>query len=196
MPSVDASRPLLDAQAGAASDWGSATIQGGVLAELKAELRRGFAVDVGLGAFVDADVSFSKFVSAEAQGEAHAEVRLTGQAQLPFDIFDEAGAAVRLKIAAEAAAGVTLRLGLNLGDFLALARKDIRIKGLPLRLLVILLEEADVGGGLYAKAAVSAMAYVNVVAVLRAISGPSPEEKAGFSVLAEMGAGLKVGAGA
>jgi hypothetical protein len=143
MPSVDASRPLLDAQAGAASDWGSATIQGGALAELKAELRRGFAVDVGLGAFVDPDASFSKFISAEAQGEAHAEARLTGQAQLPLDIFNEAGAAIRLKIAAEAAAGVTLRLGLNIGAFLTLARKDTQIKGLPLRLLVILLRRRN-----------------------------------------------------
>ena len=195
MPQVSRTTPLVTAQAGASAPWGDASIGGNLQATLKAELRHGLAVDIGLGAFVDVSGELSRFFSVEAAGEAHAEVRLTGQAQVPLNLFEEIGLAVRLKASAEAAAGVSLRVGVNVGDFLDLIEGDLGLEGLPPRLAAILLEEATFGGGVYAKAAAAAMAYANLVVACRAVQGPTPQEKPGFSVLAEMGAGLKAGAG-
>src|SRR4030095_2760178 len=80
----------------------------------------GINIELGLGALVGLDASFSKFITADVQGEAHAELNATVQIQVPMNLFEEVGAAVRLRIAAEAAAGVTPPLGLNVGDLLAL----------------------------------------------------------------------------
>ncbi len=193
MPNLD--QPIVTAAAGASSPWGSAGIQGNVLATLKAEVRHGIAFDLGLGAYINLDANFQKYIAAELTGQAMAEVRITGQVQVPLNLFDEIGLAVRLKLSAEAAAGVSLRLGLSAGDLLSLVQNDLKVKGLPLKLFVIFLDEVTFGGGLYAKAAASAMAYVNLVVTGRALQGPTQNEKPGFNFLFEMGAGLKAGAG-
>ncbi len=188
-------QPIVSAAAGASSQWGSAEIQGSALATLKAELRHGAAFDLGLGAYVNLDANFQKYIAAEMTGQAMAEVRVTGQVQVPLNLFEEIGLAVRLKLAAEAAAGVSLRLGLSPGEIFSLVENDLRVQGLPLKLFRIFLEEVTFGGGLYAKAAVSAMAYVNLVVTGRALQGPTQNENPGFNFLFEMGAGLKAGAG-
>ncbi|TXL71458.1 hypothetical protein FHP25_29970 [Vineibacter terrae] len=192
---ADLSQPLVSTAAGASNPWGSAAIQGNALATFKAELRHGVAFDLGLGAYVNLDAKFQKYVAAELTGQAMAEVRVTGQVQVPLNLFEEIGLAVRLKLAAEAAAGVSLRLGLSAGELLSLVQTDLRVQGLPLKLFMIFLDEATFGGGLYAKAAASAMAYVNLVVSGRALQGPTQNETPGFNFLFEMGAGLKAGAG-
>ena len=192
---ADLSQPIVSAAAGVSSPWGDAAIQGNALATFESELRHGGAFDLGLGAYVNLDASFQKYIAAELTGQAMAEVRLTGQAQLPMNLFDEIGLAVRLKIAAEAAAGVSLRLGLSPGEILYLVENDLRVEGLPLKLFRIFLDEVTFGGGLYAKASASAMAYINLVVSGRALQGPTQNEKPGFNFLFEMGAGLEAGAG-
>ena len=128
-------------QAGVASNRGAASVEGGLQATLRAELNRGTAIKLSLSALASIDAAFSKFISAEVDGEARTEVGITGQVQLPSTLADEIGAAVRLRIAAEAAAGVSLALGLRVGDFVALIEADEHGGGLPARLMRVLLEE-------------------------------------------------------
>ena len=112
---------------------------------------------------------------------------------MPLDLFDEAGIAVRLQAVAEAAAGVQLGIGLAIEDFLALAGNDPRLRGAPLELLKIFLDELTVQGGVMAKAAAAAMAYANLVATGSFIKRGS--RLPGFTIAAEAGVGLKAGAG-
>jgi hypothetical protein len=105
------------------------------------------------------------------------------------------GAAVRLRISAEAAAGVTLDLGLKIGDFIELVEDEVGADTLAAQLFLVFLEEASLGGGIYAKVAASAMAYATLVVAGRAIKGTNPGEDPGFSIIAEYGAGFKAGAG-
>jgi len=139
------------------------------------------------------DASMRKFLAVDAHGQAHAAARVQAQVQVPLDLFGDCGAAIRLQAKAEAAAGITLGLGLSIGDFIALAQMDPRMSGIPLRLLIIFLEELSVQGGVMAKAAVAAMAYANLALTGRLI--PSGSTPAGFTVAAEAGLGLKAGAG-
>ena len=119
------------------------------------------------------------------QRQAHAAARVRAQVQMPLDLFDEAGIAVRLQAIAEAAAGVQLGIGLNIGDFLALAADDPRMRGAPMELLKIFLDEFTFQGGVMAKAAAAAMAYANLVATgsfikrgSRLPGSPSPRKPA------------------
>ena len=195
MPTGELNSPLITGQAGVANEWGSAGIQGQALAAIKAQLDHGINIELELGALVGLDASFSKFITADVQGEAHAALNATVQIQVPMNLFEEVGVAVRLRIAAEAAAGVTLQLGLNVGDFLSLVDGQVGPDSLEARLFRIFLDEATIGGGVYAKVAASAMAYATLAVAGRAIKGDRPGEDPGFSIIAEAGAGLKAGAG-
>jgi len=194
MPDVDASRSLLNASADyQADDWGN--FGGGASLDLKAtaELRRGIDLELGAQALVGLDASVAKFLAVDIHGQANAAARVRAQIQVPLDLFREAGLAVRLQAVAEAAAGIELGIGLDIGDFLALAESDPRMQGVPLRLVKIFLDEAKIEGGVFAKAAAAAMAYANLAATGRLVD--TADGKAGFTVSAEAGAGLKAGAG-
>ena len=198
MPAIDYSRNLLTAGFDAsamdlAEAHGGARITGG----LTAEVARGVDLDLQIGAFADLDAAFRRYVNAELTGDAQASARLTGQLQVPINLFDEAGVAVRLTAAAEASAGVQLGLGLAIGDFIALVENQRGMQGLPSRLFRIFMEEIDVGGGVYAKAAISAMAYAHLVfagRLVETVKGGVTFDP-GFEVAAEWGVGLKAGAG-
>ena len=195
MPAIKYDKDVLAASASArASEWGQVAGHGLVTFKAGAQFRRGIDLELGLDAIAGLDASFRKFIAAEAQGEARGTLLVKGQIQVPMNLFEEAGAAVRLQAVAELAAGVQLSLALKIGDFILLAEQDPQLKGLPARLFRVFMEEVTIGGGLYAKAAVSAMAYANVVISGRAIAGPAGEPP-GFTILAEAGAGLKAGAG-
>ena len=153
MATTELASPLIGGQAGVANKSGSAAIEGEAFAKFTAQADHGVRFDIGLGALVGLNASFSKFVSASAQGEAHAELNATVQIQVPMNLFEEVGAAVRLRISAEAAAGVTLSLGLNVGDFISLVESQVGTNTLESRLFLIFLEEVTIGGGVYAKAA-------------------------------------------
>jgi hypothetical protein len=194
MTTVDGSRALLSAGANfSAGDWASFGAEAGLDLLAVAQLNRGIDLGLGVEALANLEGPIRKYLAADLNGQAHAAARVRAQVQIPLDLFDESGFAVRLQAIAEAAAGVQLAIGLSVGDFLALAAQDERIKGAPLQLLNVFLDEFSFQGGVMAKAAASAMAYANVVATGSLIK--KGQRKPGFTVAAEAGVGLKAGAG-
>lgn len=194
MPTLDLSGNILSAGAGyQAGDWGQVGAEASLDFQASANLNRGIDIGIGASALVRLDGSIRKFLAADVTGQAHAAAGVRAQVQVPLDLFDEAGVAIRLQAVAEAAAGITLAIGLSLGDFLDLAGQDPRMAGAPLKLLRVFLEETTIQGGVMAKAAVSAMAYANIAMTGRLL--PRGVEKPGFTVAAEAGVGLKAGAG-
>ena len=175
-----------------ASDWGQASASAKLDLLATAELRRGINLGLGAESLVQLSGSVRKFIAADATAQANAAVRVQAQVQVPLDLFSEAGFALRLQAVAEAAAGITVGIGLTVGDFLALAGADPRMEGAPLRLLALLLEpgQVTITAGVKAKAAASAMAYANFL-----VTGSLAGAKPGFLVAAEAGLGLKAGAG-
>jgi hypothetical protein len=193
MPGPNLNQPLLDGQANyVAEDWARASASGKLNLLAAAELRRGLNLGIGAEALVDISGSLRKFLAADVSGQANASARVQAQVQVPLDLFSEAGLAVRLQAVAEAAAGVSLGIGLSVGDFLTMANADPRMQGAPLKLLGLLLEPNQVvlSAGVKAKAAASAMAYVNFL-----VTGSLTGAKPGFLVAAEAGLGLEAGGG-
>ena len=101
---------VFEASADAAEEWGA--IRGGASLKFDGNVsaRRGIDIDLGLMAIVNLDASFSQYLAADLSGQAQAQASIRGQIQLPINLFDEIGVAVRLQAIAEVAAGV--RLGL------------------------------------------------------------------------------------
>lgn len=194
MPAIDANLNILSASANyTAGNWASVGAQGSLDIQIGAAFRRGFDLQIGAEALVKLDASIRKFLAVDAQAFATASAGVRAQLQTPIDLFSEAGAALRLQAQAQAAAGVQLGIGLSVRDFLAIVDNDPRLRGAPARLVRVLLEEATVRGGVLAKAAFAAMAYVNVSATGRLI--PAGTVRPGFTVAVEKGAGLGAGGG-
>ncbi len=194
MPTTDLTRNVFSASgSGGALEW--TEVEGGASTTFRADaqLRRGINLDLGLEALAYLDGKFRRYLAAELDAEARGTLRVRGQIQAPLNLFKESGAAVRLQARAELAAGASLSLGLSVADFLELVKKDPAMQGLPYRLFEIFLEEVTIGAGLYAKAALSAMAYANLI-ITGSLIATEPE-KPGFNIVAEAGAGLKAGAG-
>jgi hypothetical protein len=185
---------MLSAAAGyTAGEWLDAGAAVNLDVAAGAAFHRGLDLNLGAQALVQLDGAVQQYFTAEVSGQAHAAVRVRAQVQVPLDLFAEAGLAVRLQAVAEAAAGVSLNLGLSVADFLALADGDPRMRGVPLLLLRVFLDELEISGGVMAKAAAAAMAYANVALTGRLL--PDGGVKPGFSIVAEAGVGLKAGAG-
>lgn len=185
--------PLFAAQAGAATDWGS--VEGGVLVRIpvQAELNRGLAVELGIEAMANLDAGFSKFLTAELGAHAQVQAGVRGQIQMPMNLFREVGFAVRLQAILEAAAGVRVGLGISIGDFVALAQSQLQLRGLPLNLFRIFLEEVEIGASLHAKVAFTAQAYANLVATGTLVG--DGQTQPGFNIVFGYGYGFKGGYG-
>lgn len=193
MPGPNLSQTLLGGSADyKASDWLQASASGKLDLLAAAELRRGLNLGLGAEALVELDASLRKFIALDVSAQANATARVQAQVQVPLDLFSEAGFALRLQAVAEAAVGINLGIGLSVGDFLALAGADPLMKGAPFKLLALLFEpdQVVVSAGVKAKAAASAMAYVNFL-----VTGSLDGNKPGFLAAAEAGVGLKAGAG-
>jgi len=194
MPTVDANKNILNAGAGyAAGDWANVGAEASLDFKAQAQLSRGIDLGAGVEAGVSLEGGIDKYVAADVHGQASAAARVRAQVQVPLDLFTEAGVAIRLQAIAEAAAGVTLAVGLKAGDFLALAGQDPHMRGVPIELLKVFLHELDIQGGVMAKAAASAMAYANLAMTGRLVK--SGTDLPGFTIAAEAGVGLKAGAG-
>ena len=193
MTNLDLSQPVLGASASAATNWGSVEAEANVNFTGRLEANRGFLLDFGVGAMAEVSGSIRKFLAVDLQGDASAEARILAQLQVPMDLFSQAGFAAQLKATAEAAVGVQLRLGLTLGDFIAAVEADPAMAGVPAKIFRAFVEEVSIGGGVYAKAAVSAMVYASVVLAGRLV--PDQNNPPGFTISAEAGAGLKAGGG-
>ncbi len=195
MPGIDRTLPLFTANAGVACKWANANAGAGSELSFSAAFKRGINLNIGAAIFADIDVAVQKFIAAKLAGEAHAQANLTAQLQMPMNLFDEAGVAIRLEAKAEAAAGVSFTIGLSIGDFLDLIANDPKMKGIPEKLLIIFLEEATIQAGGYAKVAASAMAYADLSITGSLVSNTSRGTTPGFTIMAEAGAGLEAGAG-
>src|SRR5262245_49027280 len=122
MPDVDGSRSLLAAGADyRAGDWASVGAEASLDLVAAVDLNRGVDLGLGVEALARLDGAIRQYLAADVSGQAHAAARVRAQVQMPLDLFDEAGIAVRLQAIAEAAAGVQLGIGLDIGSFLALA---------------------------------------------------------------------------
>src|ERR1043165_713085 len=119
MPGPNLSQSLVSGSANyAASDWGSFSASGKLNLLASAELRRGFNVGLGAESLVELSGNVRKFLAADLDAQASAAARVQAQVQVPLDLFGEAGLAIRLQAVAEAAVGITLGIGLSVGDFL------------------------------------------------------------------------------
>ena len=162
MPGIDFSTPLLGAGAQAKNEWASASARTSLTFTGAAQFRRGINVEIGVEALATADAAFQQFLAASIRGNAFAKAHAKLQLQLPLNLFAEAGLAVGAEAAAQAAAGLEAGLGLSVGDFVQLAKADPASAGLPLYLLLILLEEVSLGGKFEVHVAAAAMAYASL----------------------------------
>ena len=193
MAGIDFSQPILGAGASAKTDFAAAQAQTGLNFIGDAKFKRGFKAELGVEAFANASAELSKFIHASIEGTAFARAQAGIQLQLPLNLFDEFGFSVKAEAIAEAAAGVEAALGLSIGDFVLLARRDPNLIGLPLEILLLLLEEVSIGGSykVYVSASAAAYASVSVTGTIIEKAG----DKAGFYFTIDSGAGFAVGAG-
>lgn len=194
MGNIDLGKDVFAASATQAQSWDSVSVGAKLALAADIEFRRGIDIDLGLSLLANLDASIRKFIAADLQGQLQAQASVRGQIQLPMNLFDEAGFAVRLQAVAELAAGIRAKLGLTFGDFLDLAASDPNMRGTPLKLLRVFLEHVDLQASFFAKAAVTAQAYANVVATGSLVKN-SRGEGPGFVISGGAGAGLKAGAG-
>ena len=195
MPTARLDKDVFAAGGTVATDWAQAGGNAQVNISAGAQVSRGINFDLGISAIANVDAGIGKFLSAELSGQASAAASVTAQIQVPMNLFGEIGFAVRLQAIAELAAAVQVSLGLKVGDFLELAGNDPNMRGLPVDLLRVFLSEIDIKAGLFAKAALTAQAYAQLVVTGTAIAQPSRNIKPGFNIVAGMGVGLKAGAG-
>lgn len=195
MPTVRLDQDVFAAGGTVATDWAQAGGSAQVTIAAGAQINRGINFDLGISALANVDAGVGRFLSAELSGQASATASVAAQIQVPMNLFGEIGFAVRLQAIAELAAAVQVSLGLKVGDFLELAGTDSNMRGLPVDLLRVFLSEIDIKAGLYAKAALTAQAYAQLVVTGTAIAQPSRNIKPGFNIVAGMGVGLKAGAG-
>jgi hypothetical protein len=195
MPTARLDQDVFAAGGTVATDWAQVGGNAQVSISAGAQVNRGINFDLGVSALASVDAGVGKFLSAELSGQASASASVTAQIQVPMNLFGEIGFAVRLQAIAELAAAVQVSLGLKVGDFLELAGNDPNMRGLPVELLRVFLSEIDIKASLYAKAALTAQAYAQLVVTGTAINQPSRNIKPGFNIVGGMGVGLKAGAG-
>lgn len=193
MAGLDFSRPLVAAGASAGNDWASANAETGLDFTGRAQFRRGANLQIGLSALATADANLSKFISATAKGNAFASASAGAQLQLPLNLFDEFGIVVGAQAEAQAAVGLEVGLGLSIGDFVALVPIEPDDAGLPIAILLLLLEEIDIQARVEVSLAAAAMAYASWQITGSVISRPG--KPAGLTYRARAGLGCAAGVG-
>ena len=193
MPGVNVSQPLLGAGAAAKNDWAAASARTSLDFTAQAEFKRGVNVTIGLSALAQADAGLAKFVEATVRGNAFAEAEASLQIQLPLNLFQSFGLAVGAQAKAQAAAGIEVGLALVVGDFIELIKRDPDAIGIPVELVLLLLEEVAIGGKFEVHVAASAMAYASIEITGTIIDRPG--KPAGFQYLVDAGLGLAAGMG-
>jgi hypothetical protein len=183
------SQPLLGAGAEAKNDWAHASAETGVTFTGFGEIRRGFEIEIGINALANADAGLRKFIDANVRGNAFAEAKASLRCQLPLNLFKDFGIVIGAQAVAQAAAGIQVGLGLAIDDFIALLRQNPESAGIPIDLVLVLLDEATIGGNFEVHVAASAMAYASIQIAGEIVENP------GFHVLVDAGLGLAAGVG-
>lgn len=193
MAGVDFSQPILGAGASAKTDFAAEQARTGLNFIGEARFKRGIKAELGVEAFANASAELSKFVHASIEGTAFAIAQAGIQLQLPLNLFDEFGFSAKAEAIAEAAVGVEVALGLSIGDFVLLAKRDPNLIGLPLEILLLFLEEVSIGGSFEVNVSASAKAHASV-----SVAGTIIEkagDKSGFYFTIDAGVGLLAGVG-
>jgi hypothetical protein len=193
MPGVNLSQPLLGAGAAAHNDWASASARTSLDFSARAEFKRGINAVIGLDALAQADAGIAQFVAATVRGNAFAEAEASVQIQFPLNLFQSFGLAVGAQAKAQAAAGIEVGLGVVVGDFIELIERDPEAVGIPFELVLLLLEEVNLGGKFEVHVAASAMAYASLQVTGTIIDRPG--QPAGFQYFVDAGLGLAAGMG-
>jgi len=193
MPGVNLSQPLLGAGAAAHNDWASASARTSLDFSARAEFKRGINVIIGIEALAQADAGIAQFVAATVRGNAFAEAEASVQIQFPLNLFQSFGLAVGAQAKAQAAAGIEVGLGVVVGDFIELIERDPEAVGIPFELVLLLLEEVNLGGKFEVHVAASAMAYASLQITGTIIDRPG--QPAGFQYFVDAGLGLAAGMG-
>jgi hypothetical protein len=168
---------------------GKAMIRGDVAAA--AVVRRGIDLSAGIELEGRLGGELGEIVVASLEGKAQAGAGISLAAAMPLDLFKEAGLIARFRAQAAASASVAATLGLELEVFRKLVRDRFDP---PLdALLEIFLDEVRIGAALWGRAAFSAEVYAQ--AALAGSLLATPQRKAGFTFVADYGAGWGGGAG-
>ncbi|MGH6938720.1 hypothetical protein [Hypericibacter sp.] len=192
MPSVNASGDIFALSADARFE-GPVTGRAGagtrLSVELAAEVCHGLNLEASARAVADASASIAFLLAGQVGGSAFASAGLAAKAQLAPNLFDKFGLTADVAAYAQAAAAARLSIGLDFNLIEVMARG--KLDGLPLELFLAFLKEVDIEAGIWARAAVAAMAeaYAEISGTLKS------DDEAGFSIAAGAGAGLGVGAG-
>jgi hypothetical protein len=186
---ADFSQPLLGAGAEAKNDWAHASAETGVTFTGFGEVRRGFEIEIGINALATADAGLSNFIDATVRGNAFAEAKASLRCQLPLNLFKDFGIVIGAQAVAQAAAGIQVGLGLAIDDFIVLLRQNPESQGIPIDLVLLLLDEATIGGNFEVHVAASAMAYASIQIAGEIVENP------GFHYLVDAGLGLAAGVG-
>ncbi|MGX4583236.1 hypothetical protein [Paenibacillus chitinolyticus] len=187
MPENQPNRQIFSDRSGSVIPWDQ--VKGSRKVEYSATRRRG--VDLNVGA---AEKFVAKMKNVPVFAQVGGEVTFRAQAQAPLDIFDEAGLAVRLQAIARLAAGIGLRPRMSVRDLTDAVGGLPDMKGAPMELFGLLLEEITIQGEMHAQAAVAIMAYANLIAS-GTFLGNDGFGKPGFQYIFEAGYGFKVGGG-
>lgn len=192
---IDLSAQLFDLSAGSEGDlgWAEGEVAGQIMVggvDLAAEFCRGIDLTAAIGASAKLEGAggIFNFLAGSASLAGHAHAGVSARAQLPTDLFDEFGLVVQIKALAELAVSARVDVGLTFGAVRGLANG---LDALSYELLMLLLDEAEIGGGAYAKAAVTAQAQLTASMLGRLREGDSR-----FSAVFRVGAGVEAGGGA
>lgn len=191
MAGLDFNRNLVGAGARASTDFANAQANARVEFNGNIELNRGFKAELGIGAFTEASAAFSKFINASIKGTAFAQASAGVQFQLPFNLFRDFGFIAKAQAIAEAGAGVEGGIGISVGDFIRIIERDPNMQGLPIKLIIMFLEEVDVSArfGISVSVAAKAHANFNVTGRVIDVNGQPP----GFFYSMSAGVGLLKG---
>jgi len=193
MPGLNYNGKLVAAGAQASTDFAYASANASVQFSGTARFNRGYQAEIGIGAFTDASAAFSKFINASIKGTAFARASAGIQFQFPMNLFKDFGLVAKAQAIAEAAAGVEGGLGISVGDFIRIIERDPLMQGLPMKIMIMLIEEVDVSAKFGINISLSAKAHANFSIAGRVIdvNGQPP----GFFYSMGAGVGLLKGVG-
>jgi len=126
-------------------------------------------INIGLGAEIKAQaqgsVEIARFLGLEGDASANAQLDASLRAQLPIEVFDAAGIIVQAQAAANASASAEIKISILFQQVVDQARG--KIDALAFDLLLLLLEEARVGGRAFAQATAGASASATATLAFR-----------------------------
>ena len=192
---IDLSGPLfgLTAHGGVEEELGSARGGIGVTVDVlaAAQLCNGIEAGLGVSASGQADGVAQAFdlVGLAATGRAQAQARVNARAQLAPNVFKRFGATAGAEAIAEAAVYGRIAVNVTVQRLVELLEAEID-DPVALRLVLLFLEEVELEGGIWAKAAFTAQA-----SAVAEVAGRLGDTNSEWSIRTRVSAGFEAGAG-